>query len=38
MESRAGTAMDRWKLHKEKMISKLYVKPEKKDAQAEEKL
>jgi hypothetical protein len=29
--------MDRWKLHKEKMISKIYTKPEKKDAEAEKK-
>lgn len=34
MESRVGTAMDRWKQHKEKMISKLYTKTEKKDPQA----
>lgn len=37
MQSRAGSAMDRWKLHKEKMISKLYTKPEKKDAETEKK-
>lgn len=26
--------MEKWKQHKEKMISKLYAKPEKKDAAA----
>lgn len=31
MEDRAGSGHDKWKSHKEKLISKLYDKVEKKD-------
>jgi len=31
METRAGSNFDKWKLHKEKLVNKLYQKPEKKE-------